>query len=75
MHFPCILALAKYWGKGPNNKDEYGLLRRYVDELHSSNHGSTIKLEVVPSADLFVSIFKRLYICFDACKNVDLLLG
>ncbi len=50
-------------------KDEYKQLKCYVQELLNMNLGSTVVLDVLPSADLLVFVFNKLYICFDTCKK------
>nr|XP_043633086.1 uncharacterized protein LOC122604263 [Erigeron canadensis] len=52
---------------------QYNMLRDYVLELHTSNPGSTIKLEVEPPLDPDSNerIFKRIYVCLVAYALVE----
>ena len=48
--------------------EQYANLWDYCNELLTSNHGSTVKMQCVDMGGA-VSKFKRLYICLDACKK------
>lgn len=52
-----------------NNEFEYSLLKDYVSELNRTNPGSTVVLDTNPSEDGMTERFKRLYVCFEACKR------
>ncbi|GAV78378.1 hypothetical protein CFOL_v3_21846, partial [Cephalotus follicularis] len=53
-----------------NHKEQFAMLRDYGEELLRTNPGSTvrIKTERIGGKD-WPLLFKRMYVCFDACKK------
>ncbi|KAL4350563.1 hypothetical protein AHAS_Ahas10G0154500 [Arachis hypogaea] len=51
-----------------SEKAQYSLLRDYGDEILRYNPGSTVIIETTPMPDSD-NLFKRIYICLDACKK------
>ncbi|XP_016199287.1 uncharacterized protein LOC107640263 [Arachis ipaensis] len=49
-------------------RKQYAELRDYILALLTANPGATIYMDTIPMPDS-LPIFKRLYICFDACKK------
>ncbi|XP_016185811.1 uncharacterized protein LOC107627495 [Arachis ipaensis] len=51
-----------------SEREQYAELRDYILALLIANPGATIDMDTTPMPDS-LPIFKRLYICFDACKK------
>ncbi|XP_072062329.1 uncharacterized protein [Arachis hypogaea] len=51
-----------------SEREQYAELRDYILALLTANPGATINMDTTPMPDS-LPIFKRLYICFDACKK------
>ncbi|XP_072076472.1 uncharacterized protein [Arachis hypogaea] len=51
-----------------SEREQYAELRDYILGLLTANPGATIDMDTTPMPDS-LPIFKRLYICFDACKK------
>ncbi|XP_016164212.1 uncharacterized protein LOC107606692 [Arachis ipaensis] len=49
-------------------REQYGKLHDYLNEIHRSNPGSTGMIDVIPRPDSR-PLFNRLYISLDACKK------
>ncbi|KAF1895827.1 hypothetical protein Lal_00037943 [Lupinus albus] len=60
----------KFGGEAIEGSEEkkYGQLRDYLGEVHKTNTGSTVVLEVHPIPES-PPMFNRLFICLNACKE------